>query len=119
VDKGEVEEGRNDHATEGCRNRQDRLPRLSQLARHNLPLHLEADHEEKKRHEPVVDPVLERVRDAELADRESDHGFPKSQEPFLGWRIGEKQGRDREEKEAPSTRRFDVPMAGSAGSAPH
>jgi hypothetical protein len=106
--KREVDPGRDDHASERCGDRQGCAPDVPQLAEHNLALHLEADDEEKDRHQAVVNPVLEGVADPELADLEAEGNLPDTQEAVGEGRVGQRQGRRREEQQHDPTGRLDV-----------
>jgi pyruvate/oxaloacetate carboxyltransferase len=55
----------------------DTLTAIPQLPEQELALHLEADHEEEERHEPVVDDVLQILRDHEVAHLHGDLGEPE------------------------------------------
>ena len=58
----EVNQRRGDHAADGRESRQQRIAHLRQRAHVNAALELEADHQEKNRHQRVVDPVLDAHR---------------------------------------------------------
>ena len=66
-----------DHAAERGEDRQRRRARMAQVADDQLALDLERDDEEEDRHQPVVDPVLEVLRDREVAEAERQLGGPE------------------------------------------
>ena len=68
----DVDDRRHDHAADRRDDRQHRLARLGQLADDDLALDLEPDDEEEERHQPVVDPVLERLRERPVPDLDTD-----------------------------------------------
>jgi len=53
---------------------------FAQLADRELALHLEPDHEEEDRHQPVVDPVAQRVAHLEAAEADAQRGLPQREE---------------------------------------
>ena len=68
----QVDQHRDDHAADRRRDRQRRLARGRELSREGLPFDLEADQQEEDRHQPVVDPLMNRQRQlvAGRADRD-------------------------------------------------
>ena len=56
---GEVDQGGRHHAADRGHDRQGGHAEPPQLARDDLALDLEADHEEEQRHQPVVDPEVQ------------------------------------------------------------
>ena len=65
---GEIDQRRHDHPAERGAGRQQRLPRLGELAVEQLALDLEPDQQKEDRHQPVVDPQQQRLLDREFAD---------------------------------------------------
>ena len=104
----EVEGGRDDHAAQRGGERERGPTRVAKLAEHELALHLEPDDEEEDPHQAVVDPVLERVPHLELAPREADLRLPQREEVLGERRVGEREGRHREDEQNDSARRLDV-----------
>ncbi|MEZ5296970.1 MAG: hypothetical protein R2697_12060 [Ilumatobacteraceae bacterium] len=72
VEQG-VDDSGHDHAAESADDRQRRLFRVAQFALGHLTLDLETGDEEEQHHGQVVDPLLDREVDREVAD--ADHGF--------------------------------------------
>ena len=64
----EVDRDRDDHPAEPGEQRQREAAALAQLADVELAPRLEPDDEEEERHQPVVDPVAEVLRDPVAAD---------------------------------------------------
>ena len=58
-----------------------RRPPVAQLPAQELPLDLQADHQEEQRHQPVVDPMAEVVRDRPPAGSERERRAPQ---PVVG-----------------------------------
>ena len=74
--------------------RKHRLTGLGQLADDHLALHLEADDEEEHRHEPVVDPVLERLLEGPRPDVDPDLDVQEAFERHVGGRVGDDERED-------------------------
>ncbi len=73
----DVDRRRNDHAADRGDNRQRGATKRGQLADDELTLDLESNDEEEDRHERVVDPVLERLLEAEVAHEEARQRMPE------------------------------------------
>lgn len=54
-------------------------PQRSQLSEDDFALHLQADDEEKYRHQRIVDPVLQRMLQLVLAPGKTNIGFPETE----------------------------------------
>ncbi len=72
----EIDRDGHGHPAEPGEQRQGEAPALAQLPQVELAARLEADDEEEERHQPVVQPVLEVLRDPRVADVNRQHGRP-------------------------------------------
>jgi hypothetical protein len=104
----EVDRRRHHHAADRRHQRQHRLAGLPQLAEHQLALHLQADDEEEEHHQAVVDPVLERVLEAERPDADAGLRPPEVVEALGERRVGEREGHRRAGEQHQAPRRLDV-----------
>ncbi len=73
----EIDEHRDDDASQRRQDRQSRGLRMSQLAAKDLPLDLQRDQEEEDGHEAVVDPMAEVLGDRRVSDAEPQVGIPE------------------------------------------
>ncbi len=106
--QGEEDRRRHQHAADGGDDGQRGAPGITQLAQHQLPLHLEPHHEEEERHQAVVDPVVQGVAHAQRADVEADVGLPEVEVGRGERRVGEDQRDDSAREEDAARRRLDV-----------
>ena len=73
---GDVDQDRHEHPAEPGRHRQREPPPLAQLAHVELATRLEPHDEEEERHQARVQPVLQRLRDAVIAEVDREDRVP-------------------------------------------
>jgi len=83
--KRQVDRNRGNHATKRRCDGQCDLLGIAELADDELAFDLEADDEKEDRHQPIVDPMGERVRELEIADGNAELVMPKG---LVGLGVG-------------------------------
>ena len=83
----EVEKRGHHHAAEGADDWQRRLARRSEFADEQLAFDLEADNEKENRHEPVVDPMQDRLRQCEALEANGKLVLPERGITPRPWRV--------------------------------
>lgn len=73
-----VDERRYHNASESGGDRQRRLARIAHFTDQHLALDLEADDEEKERHQSIVDPMPQRLGNPELLHADGQIGLPET-----------------------------------------
>jgi hypothetical protein len=73
----QVDQRRHDHAADSGDRRDRHAPAIGQLADRQLAAHLEPDHEEEQRHQPVADPVGEVHLQRQVAEPDRQLGPPQ------------------------------------------
>jgi hypothetical protein len=93
-----IDGGRHHETPDRRDHRQRRLPHTCERALAGLALDLEADEQEEDRHQPVVDPMLERLGEADRSD--PDLAGQVQQGGVIGFerRIGDQQGGERRDR---------------------
>ena len=117
----EVQQRGNDHPTDRRDDGEAGDPWIAELAAHDLALDLEADHEEEDRHQPVVDPELQRLGDRQVAgaDGELASTTPRSTSRGRGCAQASAAmvARGGRRRRAPRRRRRRSPSGGDTGRA--
>jgi hypothetical protein len=82
-----VEKRGHHNAAEGADDRQRRLARRSELADEQFAFDLEADDEKENRHQSVIDPMQDRLRQREALEANGKLVLPERGITLRPWRV--------------------------------